>query len=318
MKLQRLALAMAGVGMLAAAAASGPAIAATQGEPTPSWAKAAAGKPSAKAATAVAEPCISSVAWSTAANVMEAVDVTAAKPPRSAQYPPFTFLPTRTSATWYAAANASGTQFYYYGLYLLGGSLYRHTTVLPESGDPKPTSTKIGTGWGNMTTIATSNYSNFAPRHANLYGLNTNGSVYRYVKNGVGYKSFGSFPGFKSFKAMTVISETATYDTLLMTTKAGALYTIRIPLAAGSKPVVKLIRSTGFAAYESLVVQGCGENGGSLVVGVDHDTDAGYQYAFGKAKGTATAITSYGKIPAVFNGLSHVSLTTHYDQLIGE
>jgi hypothetical protein len=317
MKLQRLALAMAGVGMLAATAASGPALAATQSaEPTPSWAKAAAEQPSTKAVAA--GPCVSSVVWPTAANGIEAVDVTAAKPPRSVSYPPFTFFPTRTSATWYAAANASGTQFYYYGLYLLGGDLYRHTTILPDAGDPKPSTAKIGSGWGAMTAIATSNYSNVAPRHANLYGLNTNGSVYRYVRNGVGYKSFGSFAGFKAFKAMTVISETATYDTLLMTTKAGALYTIRIPLAAGSKPVVKLIRSTGWAAYESLVVQGCGTSGGSLVVGVDHDTDSGYQYAFGKAKGTATAVTSYGKIPAVFNGLSHVSLTTHYDQLIGE
>ncbi|GAA3553656.1 hypothetical protein [Kribbella ginsengisoli] len=316
MKLQRLALAMAGVGMLAATAASGPAIAATQGEPSPSWTAKAAVKQSAKAVAA--GPCISSVAFPTAANTAEAVDVTAAKPPRAVAYEPFDFFPVRTAATWYTAVNASGTQYYIYGLYLLGGDLYRHTDVLPDFDPPKPTTAKIGSGWGAMKTIATSNYSIVAPRHANLYGLNTNGSVYRYVRNGAGYKSFGSFPGFKSFKAMTVISETATYDTLLMTTNAGALYTIRIPLAAGSKPVVKLIRNSGWAAYESLVVQGCGTRGGSLVVGVDHDTDSGYQYAFSKANGTATAITSYGKIPAVFNGVSHVSFVTHYDQLVGE
>jgi hypothetical protein len=318
MKLQRLALAMAGVGMLAATAASGPALATSQTEPTPSWqGKAANAKqPSAKAVAA--GPCISSVVWPTATNTVEAVDVTAAKPPRAANYEPFNFFPTRTSATWYLAVNGSGTQYYYYGLYLLGGDLYRHTTVVPDSDPPKPTTAKIGSGWGAFKTIATSNYSIVAPRHANLYGLNTNGSVYRYVKNGAGYKTFGSFLGFKSFKAMTVISETATYDTLLMTTNAGALYTIRIPLAAGSKPVVKLIRSSGFAAYESLVVQGCGTSGGSLVVGVDNDTDSGYQYAFGHANGTATAITAYGKIPAVFGGASSVSLTTHYDQLVGE
>jgi len=37
-----------------------------------------------------------------------------------------------------------------------------------------------------------------------------------------------------------------------------------------------------------------------------------------KANGSATALTSYGKIPGVFNGVSHVLLTTHYDQLVGE
>ncbi|GAA1580158.1 hypothetical protein GCM10009789_37430 [Kribbella sancticallisti] len=115
-----------------------------------------------------------------------------------------------------------------------------------------------------------------------------------------------------------MISETATYDTLLMTTNAGALWTAHIPIAAGAKPVMKLIRSSGWSAYESLVVQGCGSRGGSLVVGVDHNTQAGYLYAMSKANGTATAIVSYGKIPAVFNGVDHVSLTTHYDQLVGE
>ncbi len=118
---------------------------------------------------------------------------------------------------------------------------------------------------------------------------------------------------------MTVISETATYDTLLMTTNAGALYTVHIPIAPGAKPVIKLIRSSGWAAYESLVVQGCGTRGGSL----DHrrgpqHADRGYLYAMSKANGAATAITSYGKIPSVFNGVSHVLLTTHYSQLVGE
>ena len=117
---------------------------------------------------------------------------------------------------------------------------------------------------------------------------------------------------------MTVISETATYDTLLMVSKAGALWTAHIPVAAGAKPVMKLIRSSGFAAYESIVAQGCGTRGGTLLVFADHNTQSADQYAMSKANGTATAITKYGKIPATFNGVTHVSLTTHYDQLVGE
>ena len=320
MKLQRLALALAGVGMLAATAASGPAVAAGQADPKPSRsAKVVAQlnqQPSAKAAAA--EPCLSWVGGPTAAGTVQDVDVTPGRPPRAVAYEPFNYVATRANATWYGAVNAAGTQFYFYGLFLQGGNLYRHTTYLPEEGDPKPTFKRIGSGWTSFKSIATSNYSVAQPRHAYLYGLNTNGSLYRYQMVGSGFRSLGSFGGFRGFKAMTVISETATYDTLLMTTNAGALYTIRIPVTATAKPVVKLIRSSGWSAYESLVVQGCGTRGGSLIVAVDHETDSGYQYAMSKANGTATAITSYGKVPAVFNGINHVSFTTHYDQLVGE
>ena len=319
--MQRLALAVAGVGMLAAAATSGQAIAGGQADPKPSSLSAKAHamlKPQAKSATAAASACINWVGWPTASNTVEAVDVTAHKPPLAAAYEPFNFVATRAAATWYLASNATGSQIYFYGLMLQGSSLYRHTTYVPQTGLPIPTFKRVGSGWTNFKSISTSNYSVALPRHAYLYGLNTNGSLYRYAIVGSGFKALGSFPGFRGFKAMTVVAETPTYDTLLMTTNAGALYTIRIPIAASTKPVVKLVRSSGFAAYESLATQGCGTRGGTLLVGVDHDTDSGYQYAFSKFNGTATAMTAYGKIPAVFNGTTHVSFTTHYDQLVGE
>ncbi|WP_427889133.1 hypothetical protein ACQHIV_37810 [Kribbella sp. GL6] len=248
------------------------------------------------------------------------MDVTAAKPPRAQVYDPFKFVATRANASWYIASNATGSQVYAYGLLLQGGNLYRHTTYLPadEAGVPRPTFKKVGSGWTNFTSIATSNYSIATPRHAYLYGLNTNGSLYRYQIVGGGFRALGPLPGFRGFKAMTVISETATYDTLLMTTKAGALYTVHIPIAAGAKPVLKLVRSGGWAPYESLAAQGCGTRGGFLIVAVDKDTKVGYQFAFGHANGGATAMTSYGKIPATFNGVNEVSITSHYDQLDGE
>jgi hypothetical protein len=317
MKLKRLALAMAGVGMLAATAASAPAVAGGQTEPKPSWSPQAT-NPQQRSVQALAEACYSWVGWPTATNTVESVDVIAGKPPKAEAYDPINFVSTRASATWYLAQNASATQIYFYGLFLQGGNLYRHTTYLPETGVPKATFKKVGSGWTSFKSIATSNYSVAQPRHAYLYGLNTNGNLYRYAQINGGFKALGSFGGFRGFKAMTVISETATYDTLLMTTNAGALYTIRIPVTASAKPVVKLIRSSGWSAFESLVAHSCGDRGGSLIVGVDHNTDSGYQYAFSHAIGSKTAITSYGKIPAVFNGINHVPFTTHYDQLFGE
>jgi len=318
LKLQRLALAAAGLGMLAATAASGPAVAGGQADPAPSWAaKAAQLKGQTLTAKAAAAACGQTVGWPTATNVVESVDVFPAKPPTAEAYEPINFVATRTSATWYMAWNASGTQTWFSGLFLQGSNLYRHTTYIREA-SIDATFKKVGTGWSSFNSIATSNYSVAQPRHAYLYGLNANGSLYRWSQVNGGFKALGSFAGFRSFKAMTVISETATYDTLLMTTKAGALYTIRIPVTAAAKPVVKLIRSSGWGAYESLATQSCGTRGGTLVVGVDHDTDSGYQYAFSHANGTATQITSYGKVPAVFNGTNHVSFTTYFDQLFGE
>ncbi|WP_410790674.1 hypothetical protein [Kribbella sp. C-35] len=318
MKLQRFALALAATGLLGAAAVSAPAAATGQADPTPYFPEKTAQPLSAKAAAA--NPCLSAVGVPTAAGTMQEIDATPAFPPRSDTYETFPFVSTRADATWYFAANASQTQFYYYGLLLQGANLYRHTTYLPADSTkpPVPTFKKVGSGWTSFKSIATSNYSVGTPRHAYLYGLNTNNSLYRYAIVGAGFKALGPIPGFRGFKAMTVISESATYDTLLMTTTTGALWTAHIPIAAGAKPVMKLIRSSGFAQYESLVAQGCGTRGGTLLVAADHDTQTANQYALSHANGTATAVTSYGKIPGVFNGVTHVSLTTHYDQLVGE
>ena len=199
-KLQRFALAVAGLGLIAASASSVPA-GAGKVEPKP-WSAKTSRSNSVKAAAAA---CVTSVGYPTAAGTMQAADVMAGKPPVGAQYESFKFVGTRANATWYLASNAAGTQFYYYGLLLQAGNLYRHTTYVYD-GDRAPVATfkKVGTGWSSFKTIATSNYSLAAPRHAYLYGLNTNGTLYRYAANGTGYKAYGSFGGFKSFKTMAI------------------------------------------------------------------------------------------------------------------
>ena len=54
--------------------------------------------------------------------------------------------------------------------------------------------------------------------------------------------------------------------------------------------MVKLIRTGGWAAFESLVVGKCGLNDSSTnIIAVDHDT--GYQYVFTKFNGRATGTT---------------------------
>ncbi|MER7244535.1 hypothetical protein [Kribbella sp. NPDC000426] len=314
MRLQRLALAMAGMGLLAASVVSAPATAGTTGSKP--WSDRTKQTNTTKAGSA----CLISTAFPGATGTVSEADVIAGRPPEALQYDAFKFVGTRANATWYLASNAALTQFYYYGLLLQGGNLYRHTTYIYEDGRaPLATFKKVGSGWTSFKTIATSNLNTYNARHQFLYGLNSNGSLYRYAIAGAGIKSYGSFPGFKGFKTMTVISENAAYDTLLMTTTAGALWSVRIPVAATTKPILKRIRTGGWQNFESLVVENCGTRGGLLIVGVDNNTQTGTLYAMSKANGAATALTGYGTIPDVtFNGVDTVRETSYYDQLVGE
>jgi len=97
-------------------------------------------------------------------------------------------------------------------------------------------------------------------------------------------------------------------DPLLVTTKGGALYTVRIPLTAPMKPIVKVVRTSGFAAFESLVAQRCGATS-TLLTGFDNDTKTGTVYAVSKATGTTTVIKSFGSFPAGFYGSVHFLIT---------
>jgi hypothetical protein len=319
MKLQRFAVALASTGLLATTAVSGSAVAAGTATPVPSLKDNILKVKQHSAAQPAADPCANALGWVTPNGVMHPWDAIARRPQASGPEEPFKFVATRASGTWYLHFDGATNYLYYYGLFLQGGNLYRHkSTISQGTGAVTPKATKVGGGWTSFKAIATSNHTYTGPRHAYLYGLNTNGNLYRYAQVGTTVKPLGSFAGFKSFKTITVISETATYDTLLMTTTAGALYTIRIPIAVTTKPVVKLVRSTGFAAYEALTVNSCGVRGGSLVLAVDHDTDAGYQYAFSKFNGTATAMQPYGKVSAVFNGTTTVAFTGYNDQLASE
>jgi hypothetical protein len=331
-KMQRFAVVAAGIGMLTATATAAPAMAGTDPKPSAvtkltNQLKAAQAKASASKKSLAAEPCEQSLGWVTADGMVDQADVTPAKPPMAKGYAGYKFVTARASATWYLAYNAAGTKLTMSGLFLQGGNLYRHVTGVSADTGFTTTVAKVGSGWTSFKAIATSNYSAAKPRHAYLYGLNADGNVYRYAQNGNAISALGKFAGFKSFKTVTVIAETATYDTLLMTTNAGALYTIHIPITATAKPVVKLIRSGGWQSFEQLVVDGCGTKGGLLITAIDRDTKTAQMYAMSKATGTTTQLTGYGRIPAsageypfdgVFDGTADATVTTYYDQLVSE
>ncbi|TCM41724.1 hypothetical protein EV648_11198 [Kribbella sp. VKM Ac-2568] len=192
-----------------------------------------------------------------------------------------------------------------YGWVVLGSSMYGSSYFTDGNGKLAPDTVErwlVGGGWGNFVAFETSTW--IRPDHTvrtNQYGLRSDGVLFRWSDIDLrGWTAKASYPGFSAVKAMALISQTATYDTFLATTKGGALYTVRIPISSPMKPVVKVVRRSTWQALDSLVIERCGPTG-TLLLGIDKDTKAGYLYAVGHAKGTATVIQSLGKVPTTLD-----------------
>jgi len=314
--MRRVALAMAGLSLVSAAAVP---VTAGAAKPKPESFR-SAGKAAAKlpttAAQAAAAACGVSVGAVNATGIAGGYDITATKPPTVADLDQYKLFGVRASSTWYLESGANSDAFF--GLVLQGANLYGAVSIYTGTATtPTVHATKLGTGWSGFSQITDSNYVYGPKQHVYLYGLHANGSLYRYTVSPTP-KAYGSAPGFSSVKAMTLIAETATYDTLLVLTKGGALYTVRVPVTAPMKPIVKLVRSSGFSAYESLIAQRCGATS-TLLTAIDTDANTGAVYAVSKATGTSTVINTIGTYKATFGAKVNFLLTGAYGpQRVGE
>lgn len=209
-----------------------------------------------------------------------------------------------------------------HGFVIIGDQLrdWYHSSLYDGS-HPTSSLKAIGGGWSGVRAVEFSdwdlrlNWSKPNAWHAHFYGLNGDGTLSRW-RLGAGY-TFGSkqtFAGFSSVKSMTLISQTSTYDTLLMNTRGGALYTVRIPITSPMKPIVKIVRSSGWTSFETLLARRCGQYG-TLLAGVDTDTGSAQLYAVGHANGTSTVIQSLGKTPQPVTGsaLHELTIDAFYD-----
>ncbi|MFI6675555.1 hypothetical protein [Kribbella sp. NPDC050470] len=222
--------------------------------------------------------------------------VTASTPPtvkqRTGQHM-FTPGAAKLSTTWtYTVLNPVG---YYDSAYVvLGSSLYKATYGVNTDGKPINAVTRVGGGWENFIAVEESFSWGPTIRFAK-YGLRNDGVLFRWTD---GFKKVSSYAGFSAVKTMALISETATYDTFLATTRGGALYTIRIPVGS-AKPVVKQVRSSTWQGFEHLVAEKCGTQS-TLLTAIDKDTGSAYLYAVGHANGTSTVIKGLGKVPGTY------------------
>ncbi|HEX7536508.1 MAG TPA: hypothetical protein VF391_05830 [Dermatophilaceae bacterium] len=305
MRLIKYAAALSGVSMLAGSLCAGPAGATT------------AGTKSAAAVVSAAGSCGMGIRSVTAAGDLGGATVRASTPPTRVAIPltglhVFPAGSARLSTTW-EISRGVGSDFLEYGNVVGGPSLYNAAAFFDGIAWHSSTAV-VGGGWGSYTAIASSNYSRLADpafgRHY-LYGLRNDGVLFRWTTQGVdirwddpvgsnfGARRLGSYPGFSSVKAMTLISQTATYDTFLANLRGGGLYTIRIPVSSPMKVVVKRVRTSTWQVFESLVAEQCGSQS-TLLTGIDKDTGSAYLYAVSHATGATTVIQSRGKIPGTF------------------
>jgi hypothetical protein len=193
------------------------------------------------------------------------------------------------------------------GYLVIGSALYQLNYPVFD-GDDRPYEVmldRIGGGWDPFVALTSSQplASEGTSPTERLYALRNDGTLYRWtILHRLGqapvYRA-ASYPGFQAVKAMTLLSRTSTYDTLLVTTRGGGLYTVHIPLTTPMRPVVKMLRSSTWQGFETLMGSRCGQYG-TLLLGIDKNTGSGYLYAVGHANGTATVIRGLGKVPGTF------------------
>jgi hypothetical protein len=234
----------------------------------------------------------------TPAGVQTTAEVTAGTPPTMtgpSAVGPAAFPPgqVRLSSTFEAEPNVAGIDRT--GYVVQGDALYRRSYNANAGIDQTK---RIGGGWTNFTALEVSHFEQTSTKtsHWMAYGLRNDGTLFRWKD---GWRSAGSATGFAAVKSMALISKTPTYDTFLANTRSGALYTIRIPITSPMKPIVTKVRAGTWQGFETMIANKCG-NYGTLLLGIDKETQAGYLYAVGHANGTSTVINGLGKVAGTF------------------
>jgi hypothetical protein len=235
--------------------------------------------------------------------------VTATSPPTVQETPVYTDIypdgQVRLSGSLENDPDVTGTGGRFSGYVVMGSTLYGSGYLLKEDGSvDRPTVglSRVGGGWGDATFFDSTTYWKYPdpPVLTSKYSLRSDGTLTRWDdRSGTVWSNKQTATGFAAVKTMALISQTATYDTFLANTRGGALYTIRIPRTSPMKPIVKQVRASTWQGFEAMVIEKCGVYG-TILLGIDKDTGAGYLYAVGHANGTATVIKGLGKVPKTF------------------
>lgn len=155
----------------------------------------------------------------------------------------------------------------------------------------------VASRWGGFRRLVHS--GQLGERTNTLYGLHTNGSLYRYqvTWDSSGTPSvagYGNVTGFGDLRTMTLISHTSSYDALLANTTTGQLIMIKIPATPTMQATSTVIRARTWGGLDQFAIGVC--NSGTMLVATNSATGAAYGYQLAFLNGTSTPITSLGQL----------------------
>jgi hypothetical protein len=209
------------------------------------------------------------------------------------------------------------------GLTVLGGALYSSTYVADKQAKIDPNhphrNSRIGGGWSNFRWIEESIHRPSdagKPSRTTLYGQSTDGTTTRWIADGTGWRVTAGVGGLTTVKSMALIGRTYTNDTFIANTRAGKLIALRWPSTYQVGPTATTLRDNTWQVYEQLIATSCGASG-TLLLGIDRDTQTGYLYALGHTAGTNTVIKKVGKVPMTFSDPQYFRWAPKYDVLNG-
>jgi hypothetical protein len=184
---------------------------------------------------------------------------------------------------------------------VLGSVLYDVSYRTPSGGGTvlEKYLTRVGPGWQNYRSYDVSGYG----LRDTAWSLRTDGTMERRTIKTVEGRQYYQYDGilgnFPDVKGLALISQTATYDTFLMTRSTGALTMARFSaVPGGSRTDVRPIRMSTWQVFETLIAAPCGQ--GVVVLGIDRDTGNGYLYSMGHMNKLSTVIQGLGKVPGTF------------------
>ncbi len=203
---------------------------------------------------------------------------------------------------------------------VVGSVLYDHSYRTPVGGGTVSQNVlaRVGPGWDGYKTLDRSTVgSRTVEWSMRKDGYELDRRTLRTDANGRIYRHHdGWVSNFRGVKGMALISQTATYDTFLMTHTTGRLYTARLARVSGHiiPSVVKPIRMSTWQVFETLVAAPCGQ--GTIVLAIDRDTGNGYLYSVGHANGLSTVVKGLGKAPGTFTDPVYFQWTKFTDPLL--
>lgn len=209
------------------------------------------------------------------------------------------------------------------GLTVMGNALYASSFVVDQQGrfDPQypHTNRRIGGGWGAFRWIDQSILwptDSGNPARVLLYAQRTDGTTDRWLSEAGSWRMTSSVGGLTRIKGISVIGRTATSETLLANTRDGALVAIKWPTRTFGVPTAAVVRGSTWQGFEQLLATKCGLSG-TLLLGIDRDTQSGYLYAVGHLNGSATVIRGLGKVPLTFSDAKYFRIAPKYEVLNG-